>query len=374
MKSTAWIVVVGLAFGVASVVASSSQGAIAAPYLDEKVDLTPKFKAGQTMTFKQHTVRTDSMTLGNVPKAVKPAEKTADGKPSPQADPGKTDPATPDAPKSDPAKTDPAKNSSSASVSAEMKQPAGNSPSAGAGMSSTTTVDQTATYELRVKEASDKGATLELELKSVVASATLPQGKYTWDSSTPPDDKDAGNPILVALRPVVGAVLTIKLGAEGNITSVDGDSRVNLNVRGPLAPNVQALVGPDGIRLRWGAVLWIKDGRTPATVGQTWTNTDTMPNPAVGKFSYVTNNTLRSVKDGIADIGIAGDVKLGAMDDGKAPAGTVKDQSIKGSCKWDVAAGAVKTYEVEQKQTLDINAGGFAVSRTSEFTVTTTRQ
>ena len=121
-------------------------------------------------------------------------------------------------------------------------------------------------------------------------------------------------------------------------------------------------------------MLWVKDGHDPVAVGQSWANTDTIPNPAVGKFSLVTNNTLKSVKGGIAEIAITGEITLGPMEPGKPPAGTLKDQSLKGSCQWDVGAGAIKTFVMEQKQTLDVNAMGIPVVRSSEITTTTTRE
>ena len=370
MKTPAWIVAAGMGFGIgmAVLVAGVPRAALAgAPAPDEKVDLTPKYTTGQKITFKQHTVRKDTMTLGNMPTPEKAPEKPAEGtKESPKGDASKADPAMPNATKPDASKPEPGKTEAGKTEA----------PKAAPGpMSSTQTVDQTAIYELRVVEADDKGASMELELKSVVAKAELPQGKFTWDSAPTPDEKDAANPILVAFRPIVGAVVKIKVGADGNILEVQQDSRIATMPGGPLAPMAQQLVGADGVRLRFGPVIWIKDGREPAAVGTPWTNSDEMFFKAVGKFTYESTNTIKSVKDGVAMIDIAGVVKLGGIEEGKPASGTLKDQSLKGACVWDTKAGLAKSHICEQKTVLDLKVGGaFDVVRTSEFTVTTTRE
>lgn len=368
MKTSAWIVATGLALGFAGLAAEGGVSrAMGAPMGDEKVDLTPRFKTGQTMRFTQHAVRKDTMILGGMPMQTKPEEKPAggggEGKDAPSS-PAKGETPKGDAPKPEAPKGEPIKDAKPATVPS----------SAGGGMSSTTAVDQTATFELRVVEAGDQGVSLELELKKVVATGDLPGGKFSWDSSAPPQEGDAKNPIAAAFRPIVGAVVKIKMGSDGSVTSVEPDSRAGAVGGGPLAVHAQGLVGADGVRLRWASVLWIKDGREPATVGQSWPNTDETLFRGVGKFRYITTNALKSVKEGMASIEIAGTIELAGLEAGSAPAGAIKDQSLKGSCVWDTKTGQVKSHAWEQKQSLDINARGFAVTRTTDLVVTTTRE
>jgi len=349
----------------------------------DKVDLTPKFKVGDKFTFSQRIVRKDTMMLGNMP-GIAPGGDAPKGEqpkdPAPKGDAPKGD-----TPKGSIAVADMKEQAAAPPPELPAKlaapfpaQPAANAPPAAGGApnsSQTLNVDQTAKYELRVIEASDTGASLELELKSIKATAEVASGKFTWDSSAPLDDKDRNNAVLAAYRPIVGSITRIKIGPDGNFTSVQPDPGLNpQGIRGPLASMIQQLVGADGVRLRWSAILWVKDGRQPATVGQTWTNTDEVVFPAVGRFIYTTNNTLKSVKADVADIQFTGDVKLTGAEAGKAPSGAVRDQHLAGSCTWDVAAGMVKSHTWDQKYTIDVDASGFHVSRASEFTVTTTRE
>ncbi len=370
MKTSAWIVAAGLALGM-------NAAAIAAPAtLDDTADLTPRYKLGQVITFKQHTVRKDTMTIVNLPAQGKD-DKPADGAKEPaKADPAKADAPKTDAPKSDPAKTDPAKPEAPKAEAAKAEAPKADPPKPAAGpLSSTTTFDQIATYELRVTDAGDKGVSMDVELKAVACTAELSSGKFTWNSETPEDDKDVKNPVMMSFRPIIGAVLKINVGPDGNIVGVTPDARVNINGRSPLAAMVQQLASADGIRLRFGSVLWIKDGHEPATTGKPWTNTDELFFAAVGKFVHLSSNTLKSVKDGLAQIDITGQISLVGAEAGKPPAGTLKEQYLKGACTWDTKAGLVKSHTWEQKTTMDLRAAGaFDVIRSSEFSVTTTRE
>ncbi len=379
MKSIRLIVAAGVGLGatLGSLGAFPESSAAGAMARSETVDLTPKFKPGMSVTFVQHTKRTDMMAVGGAMPETKPADKPADGKAEPaKAEPTKTEPARggeapADPAKSDPAKSEPAKTEPAKTEPSKSEQGIQRSSQ---GMSSTTSIDQTAEYELRVISASDQGAELELELKAVKATATIPQGDFSWDSAAPRDDSEIINPIAQAFRPIIGAVLKLTLNADGNIIGVQGDPRVNPNARGPLAPNIQALVGPDLVRVRWNSVFWVKDGRKPAAVGESWANTDELNAAAVGKYAFVTTSTLSGVKDGIANIAITGRIELTGTEPGKNPAGTLKDQMLKGSAEWDTATGTARKFVLEQRQTLDINAMGIPVTRTSDFVVTTTRK
>ncbi len=349
MKSRALLASVGMAISGVLSFGTIAMGA-------DGVDLAPKFKKDDKVTFVQHTVRTNTMSLGGVPKPAeaKPeGEKPAD-KPGEKA-PGGDKPA--DAPNQDAAK------------------PAGSAaqPSSG-GMTSTDSVDQTATYELRVVEAGEKGVQLELELKAIKATAVVPQGQFNWDSAQPRDDSEVNNPIAMSYRPILNAVTKITVDASGNISNVTPDPRVNLNPRGPLAPMVQALVGPELVRVRFANVLSIKDGKEPAKVGDSWKNVDELSAAAVGRFVLTTNNTLKSVNGDMAMLDIAGDVALAPGADGKPAQGTLREQALKGKAEWDVKSGWMKSHTIEQKQVLELNAAGFAVTRSTNMTVTTTRQ
>ncbi len=358
MKTLNVIVAAGLTLGLAAMARADG----------EKIDLTPRLKAGDAITFKHRVVRTETKIIGNIP--VKAEEKPAEAKPAEakpetkgegaKAEPAKSEPAKAEPAKAEPAKSEPAKDEPKASEKTMMRQ--------------SWTIDQTAVYELRVVSASDSSTALELELKSMEASADLPQGKATWKNDQPEDDKDQSNPVLQAYKPIVGGIVKMTMDGQGKIVEVTGDPRIRLEVGGMLAPMVQVMVGPDLVKSRWGPAVWIKDGRDAATVGQTWTNTEEVPNRALGKFVYETKNTLKSVKDGMAEIAIAGDIKLVPLEGGKSAPATLSEHSIAGSAVWDVKAGMLKSYTTTEKTHLDVNAMGIPVARDLDSTTTITRE
>ena len=325
------IVAAGLTLGVAAMARADG----------EKVDLTPRFKAGESMTFKHRVVRTETMMILNVPaKAEEKAEEKTEGKGE--------------------GKGEGEKDGARRGDKAMMKQ--------------SWSVEQTAVYELRVVAATETLTTLELELKSIDASADLPQGKMSWKNDQPEDDKDQRNTILQTYKPIVGGIVKMTLDANGAVTEVKGDPRIRLEVGGTMAPMVQLMVGPDLVRARWSPVVWIKDGREPVGVGQTWTNSESIPNRALGRFVYETRNTLKGVKDSMAEIDIAGDIRLEPLENGKAAAATLSEHSIAGSAVWDVKAGRMKSYTVTEKTHLDVSANGIPVVRDLDMTTTITRE
>src|ERR1043165_7834909 len=148
----------------------------------DKADLTPKLKAGDKFTFKQRTVRKDTMYLGNlnIPKMDAP-KVDAPAAPAAPATP-KLDTPKPEVPRGEAPKDAMMSAALQPTAPAKPAMPALPGPDEKPA-SSTTSVDQTATFELRVTEASETGASLELEFKSIQCTAELSQGKFSWDST-----------------------------------------------------------------------------------------------------------------------------------------------------------------------------------------------
>jgi hypothetical protein len=353
------IVMAGVAIGVSSGLLVGSPSALAAPADEQKADLTPKLKAGDSFAFKQHIIRSETQSVANVPKTAEtaPAKDDAAKPGEGSKDDSNKDGAKKDEPKKDDAKKDEPKKSETQVI----KQ--------------TWSIDQTATYELRVTSAAEAGIMMELELKGIVASAELPGGKATWNSDQPPDDKDMSNPLITTYKPLIGAVAKISMSNDGNITQVLPDPRVNLGRQnGPLAPMVQLMCSPNMVKFRWGPIIWPKDGREPATVGTAWKNVEEVPNPAIGRFVYTTTNTVKSVKDNMAQMDFTGEIGLVPLENMKSTPGTISEQMVKGTVLFDTKFGLIKSQTWQEKTLLDVNAMGFPVKRELKLDCTTTRE
>lgn len=236
-------------------------------------------------------------------------------------------------------------------------------------------VEQTARFELRVADVTDGKTKLELELKSVTSKAKIAKGEFTWDSTQPEDDKDQNNPLTQSYRPIIGAVTTIVLDAKGNIEQITADPRVNVGVisRSPVAAAVMGLVNPDLVRVSFAPMLWIKEGAEPAKVGQTWNDSESWASPGIGKWTMKLTNTLKKASAESADIDVTGDLTLGAPEDGKASTFKLVNPEAKGTAVWDLGAGMIKSYAWKQKFTLDGEAQGLKITRSSEVDMVTTR-
>lgn len=247
-------------------------------------------------------------------------------------------------------------------------------------------MDQTATWAVKVISADAEKTVLEFKLEAIKAELSqatkqanpgaegdAPAAKLSWDSAAPEANKDENNPLLQGFKPIIGAVLSVSLGADGNITTVTGNEQLG-GARSAVGPYVQQLVGTEAFKLRWSGPLWIKDGKAAAKVGESWTNTDEVATPPIGRTRVSTKNTLQSTKDGMATIEISGTTEVLPLKEGETAAGKVTASSIAGTAMWDTKAGFVRSVNLVQKTSMDVNAAGIAMKRDSDATITITRK
>lgn len=297
--------------GCAGLAAAQEKGEAAAKVAPagEKVDLTPRYKAGQTIRLSQHTWRKDVTSFKSGDQA----------------------------------------------------------------MTGDMVIDQTVHYLVRVEEVSEASTVIAMEITQIAMKAELPQGKFEWDSTSPPDDKDLSNPVVLAFKPLLGTVTRVLLGKDGRVVEVKPDSNLTAPPRGALQPFVTQVVGSDQVRMRWGSILWVHPGSEPVAVGGTWTTSDSLNATTIGaKFVFETTGTLKGAKDGLADIDLAGKITLLPLEKDKEPVGSMSEPRASGAVVWDTKAGFVKSHTWKQAYTLNVNAQGMPVVRSID-TVTETK-
>lgn len=242
-------------------------------------------------------------------------------------------------------------------------------------------MDQHNTWSGKVISADDKGAVLEMQFKSIKVEMkqSLKQGDKPatettskWDSSKPEDDKDASNPLTGVFRPVVGARLKVTLDTAGVIKSVEAlDSVSPLQTK--YAQFVNQIINPEAFRVRWQPVLAIKTDGKEAFPGQDWTAETLVASPPVGQEKQTSTRTLTKKDGDIAKIAIKGDIQFVALKEGEKPQGEIAASQIKGMCDWDTKGGFAKNYEWAQKMDMTVNAQGFTVKRSYDWTMNVTR-
>lgn len=276
--------------------------------------LAPNFKAGQEMKFTQHIVRSDTMSLASMGDQ-------------------------------------------------------------------TTWMDQTNAWTGKVLSADDKGAVLELQFKGIKAEMkqTTKQGEKEpevtstkWDSAAAEDDKDQGNQLVAAFRPVIGARFKLTLDPKGVVTNVESLDAVSPS-QTRLAAFINQIVSPEAIKARWQPMLAIKTDGAGAFPGQDWTAEQVLLAAPIGQEKQTTRRTLSKMDGDMAKISIKGEVAMESLKPGEKAQAEVSNSAITGSAEWDTKAGQNKRLEWSQKADMNVNAQGFSVKRSYDWTMTITR-
>lgn len=206
-------------------------------------------------------------------------------------------------------------------------------------------MDQSIGLLMRVTEASDQGATLQIVYESVRIKLVTPDDKGEFDSTRPespkpapgqtgkppapgkssppappvpdrafpaipglPDDMSLDSMLKMIAGPSVGTIITVKTDASGQITSVSGGESLGggaLAGLGGLGGGLGGAMMPHPSQMANWLVASI-GGRPSARVGESWTNSDKLAGSPVGSFDMNTTHTLRSHNGSVASIAFAG--------------------------------------------------------------------
>ncbi len=280
---------------------------------DQPVSLSPTFKQGQEMTFSQKVVRTDTMRLPMGEQMI--------------------------------------------------------------------SIEQDNTWTGKVVSVEADKTVLELQFQGtkVKLKESLKQGEKapepttaSWDSSQKEDDKDAGNPLVNAFKPFVGSRFKVTL--TGNqISGVEQMDTFSIPMT-KYAPFVRQTLDTDQIRYRWQPLFGIKSQEPKAAAGQEWKEVVKMPTPQVGVITETTNRKLEKMSGDDANITFTGSIEVQPAKADEAAPAKVKNSTITGAAVWDAKAGMPKSLDWKQAWTMEINAQGLSVERTSDWTMSFARQ
>lgn len=165
--------------------------------------------------------------------------------------------------------------------------------------------------------------------------------------------EDAVKPNLTG---VAGTVLTLKVDAAGNITSVTGGER--LAVGGLFGPGMALPNSADGLKGLFGPIRPQatpgKPGPRPgySMVGDKWTTASEVVLGPTGPLNIKTDHELKSVRNGEAQISFKGKVESQSQGQtpgtGGAPLIKIPAATYRGNYTWDAKAGQLKKMESEQ--------------------------
>jgi hypothetical protein len=246
---------------------------------------------------------------------------------------------------------------------------------------------------MKVVEAGDDGATIQVVYESIKVTLKTPDGPAEYDSTKPKPtakspsptpstksptkpgtptikspsttpapggsdplkdiaDLDTSGMLGLIVGPMVGSVITVKTDKNGAVTSVSGGEALGggmgLPGGGGMVPNptqmanwlVAGVGGPNN------------SGR--AKVGESWTDNDSLAGTPVGSFKMVTKNTLESATGGAARVSFTGHIEPAS--EGAAPgtsAGQVQSAAYTGKYVWDTRGGALSEMSTNMSVTMD---------------------
>lgn len=227
-------------------------------------------------------------------------------------------------------------------------------------------INQEIGLRLKVNDVdAEKGAKVDLTYDSFKLKVDGGPMPIEFDSATPAE-KDEGNPVAGAFRPLVGTTLHLIIDKDGNVTDVTGGEELAQGIAG------QALSGyvtSGGVRGLLGPIFSTRQTKGEASVGETWTYEDVMPNSVIGQMKIVSNHTLKSVDGGNANIDLAGNIDFKPAEGG--PTITLKEGTYNGNYVWDTKAGMLKSMNAKLVAALEGDLGGASASKNIATTTLT---
>lgn len=164
----------------------------------------------------------------------------------------------------------------------------------------TTTVKHEGAFDMKVVEASPSGTTIALTLRKLKSSLEDPTKKLAFDSASPPDDSDTKNPLLMSLRPIVGATVTLKFDQKGALIEVATDAE--LVKKSQFTEFANQLVGEEWVKFRWAPVLFPKPEKGEVKVGDVWTYDQVLNAPFLGTLHTNLGLKLESIEKDAATL------------------------------------------------------------------------
>lgn len=213
---------------------------------------------------------------------------------------------------------------------------------------------------LKVKDSDpEKGATVELVYESLKFKAEAAGNVMEFDSAQPVQ-KDEESMLAPMMRPIIGATLTLLIDPQGNITSITGGENLVNQL-------TSEFLNASQVKSRFGTIISPKHGDGLASVGEAWTNEDTLESP-MGKIITTTTHTLESAEGNSAKVSFKG---TSAPDPTASAQIKLKSSLSSGTYVWDTAAGMLQEMTFDQDVSLETpQAPGQEIKAISKVVIT----
>jgi len=179
------------------------------------------------------------------------------------------------------------------------------------------------------------------------------------------------------LKPLVGEKMTLRLNADGEITSVQGGEKL-AQALSPLGGGLESLQALGGANTPSSEDLFKSilsgPGKPFARVGESWDSVATLDLAVLSSVKLRTRNTLASMRGTLAQIDSKTTMEPSSESPTKAGQSAPKlEVNAAGSCQWDAGEGFLHSLSSRETTTVRLNFGSEPMTMTSESTTTITR-
>lgn len=181
------------------------------------------------------------------------------------------------------------------------------------------------------------------------AKKTSQRGRQPAAAGDPSDAEDATASLVEALKPIVGAKLTLTVAPDGTITQVTGGQELSGALVGKYAGPI---TDPQGVKDLFGPIFSLRNAKATARMGEKWQNVDKIDLALLGRLRLTTDYTLKSVSGSRATVDFRGGIDLDTEGGLENQAFKLTDTRYEGSYIWDTEAGALETMDQVQAFTL----------------------
>lgn len=203
---------------------------------------------------------------------------------------------------------------------------------------------QRAEVRMTVEEVTELGATVTVVLERVAFEAKGNQLNGGFDSRDP-EEQDGSNLFAMAMRPIVGAPLSVELSADRTIQNIGG--MVELTPDDPRASLLfESFFGEESLKNLLQLVFRAKSDPTRASIGETWSRV-TVDQTDFGALRKTTEYSLDGVENGTASISISGTIETADSMPGNPAATRVESSEVGGICLWYVPEGRLERFSAE---------------------------
>jgi hypothetical protein len=168
-----------------------------------------------------------------------------------------------------------------------------------------------------------------------------PAGRSNLDPRLPASYDD---PLLAAMKPLVGSTITLTVDPNGNIKDAKGGSEWS---------SLAGLVGGGSPGELFRGILSPSSSPGLVRVGQAWETRDRVKTGVMGEFNMTTQSRLTSHAGALAHVDFKGAITPGS--EGGPGDGTfqIKESTYQGRYAWDTERGFLKSMSSEQRIRLD---------------------